>query len=270
MSESRKKVSIIIPVFNDGRYLEDAIQSALKQTYKNIEIVIVDDGSTDPFTLNFLKEIKRADIRVFFRQNEGVSQARNYGIFKASGEYILPLDADDKLGEFFLVQAVKILDENSDVKTVCGNVRMFGKRKGLKNIPPHSMEMLLGQNTMVVTSLFRKSDFLKTKGFNPNMNEGFEDWDFWLSLLETGGEVRKVNTVALNYRIKKNSRNYSLTMEKMLKLRRQIYQNHKELYNRYFFDPQNSFEYDLLLHSREYRLGSKLLSPIRFLLKKIK
>lgn len=270
MTESGKKVSVIIPVFNDAKYLKEAIQSVLKQPFQDFEIVIVDDGSSDTFTTDFLKGLDRPEIHVFFREQEGVSQARNYGISQASGAYILPLDADDLLGKDFLEQAVKILDGDPLVKVVSGEVKMFGIRRGLKRMPPHSLEMLMGQNTLVVSSLFRKSDFLQTRGFNPNMKEGFEDWDFWLSLLETGGEVRKVDTVALHYRIKKNSRNYSLTTEKMQKLRKQIFRNHQGLYGRYFFDPQKSFEYDLLLHSREYKLGRKLLRPVRFLLKKVR
>ena len=269
MPEPKKKVSVVIPVFNDGKYLNDAIQSVLKQSYRNFEMIVVDDGSTDAFTLKFLKVINHPEIHVFFRENDGVSKTRNYAVSKASGDYILPLDADDLVGENFLKEAVTILDKYPSVKVVCGDVEMFGKRKGLKRIPQHSMEMLLGQNTMAVTSLFRKSDFLQTSGFNPNMNEGFEDWDFWLSLLENGGDVHKLNTVALYYRIKKNSRNYSLTDEKMQRLRMQIYQNHKSLYAKYFFDPTKSFEYDLLVNSREYRLGKRLLGPVRVLLKKI-
>ncbi|HUV92091.1 MAG TPA: glycosyltransferase family A protein, partial [Anaerolineales bacterium] len=269
MQESKKKVSVIIPVFNYGKYLNDAIQSVLKQSYHNFEMIVVDDGSTDTFTQKFLKELDRPEIHVFFRENNGVSRTRNYAVSQASGEYILPLDADDLVGEDFLKDAVTILDEYPSVKVVCGDVEMFGKRRGLKKLPGHSMDMLLGQNTMVVTSLFRKSDFLQTSGFNPNMNEGFEDWDFWLSLLENGGDVYKLNTVALYYRIKKNSRNHSLTDEDMQRLRIQIYQNHKSLYAKNFFNPGNSFEYDLLVNSREYKLGKLLLKPIRFLLKKI-
>lgn len=268
MPEPGKKVSVIIPVFNDGKYLDKAIRSVIKQPCQSIEIVVVDDGSTDAFTKDFLKSIRQPGIRVFFKQNEGVCLTRNFATSRATGEYILPLDADDILGENFLGEAVKILDERPSVKVVCGDVEMVGKRKGLKSMPQHSMETLLGQNTMAVTSLFRKTDFLKTSGFNPNMNEGFEDWDFWLSLLETGGQVYKLNTIAIYYRIKKNSRNYSLTREKMQRLRKQIYENHKELYAKYFFDPLQSFEYDLLLNSREYKLGKRLLKPIRFLLKK--
>jgi hypothetical protein len=169
-----------------------------------------------------------------------------------------------------LGKAVKILDTYPDIKLVCGHEQLFGKRKGIRKFPDFSMEILLGQNIFPTTSLFRKSDFLKTPGFNANMKESFEDWDFWLSLLETGGGVYKLDVVARHYRVRNNSRNFSLTNENLKSLRRQIYENHKQLYAKHFFNPLYSFEYDLLLHSREYQLGKKLLKPLRLLHKKLR
>jgi len=264
------KVSVIIPVYNDGTYLKDALQSVLSQPYQDFEIILVDDGSTDVATRKLLNETEQAKIHVFFKEHAGVSLARNYAIGKATGEYILSLDADDFLGEAFLKEAVETLNANTKVKVVCGNEQLFGKRKGIRKLPEYSMEMLLGQNVFPTTSLFRKSDFLKTSGFNANMKESFEDWDFWLSLLESGGEVRKLDVVARYYRVRNNSRNFSLTAENLKSLRRQIYENHKQLYARHFFDPLNSFEYDLLLHSREYQFGKKLLKPLRLLHKRLR
>jgi len=264
------KVSVIIPCYNDGKYLKDALQSVLTQRYRNVEIIVVDDGSEDAGTHQILKQINYPNTHVFFKAHEGVSAARNFAVAKAAGEYILPLDADDLLGIRFTEQAVEILENNPDVKVVCGEIEMFGARTGRKKLPEYSMEMLLGQNTMAVTSLFRKSDFLLTKGFNVNMREGFEDWDFWLSLLEPGGEVRKLNEVAVRYRIKKRSRNFSLSHQQMKRLRKQIYENHKPLYAKYFFDPLKSFEYDLLENSAEYKLGKFLLKPLRFLREKLR
>jgi len=263
------KVSVIIPVYNDGTYLPDALKSVLNQQYQDIEVVMVDDGSTDRETRKFLNEIHQPKVHVFFKEHAGVSVTRNYAIDKATGEYILPLDADDLLGEVFLKEAVVVLNEHPMVKVVCGNEQLFGKRKGLRRLPEYSIEMLLGQNVLPTTSLFRKSDFLKTRGFNANMKESFEDWDFWLSLLESGGEVHKLEVVARHYRVRSNSRNFSLTGENLKSLRLQIYKNHKSLYSKHFFDPLKSFEYDLLLNSREYKLGKLLLKPLRFLHKKI-
>lgn len=263
------KVSVIIPVYNDGKYLKDALHSVLSQTYQDFEIVLVDDGSTDRVTIKMLKNIHQHNIRVFFNKHAGVSLTRNFAIAEASGEYILPLDADDLLGEAFLKKAVAVLDENPGVKVICGNEQLFGKRKGLRKLPEYSIEMLLGQNVLPTTSLFRKSDFLQTPGFNANMKESFEDWDFWLSLLESGGEVRRIDVVARYYRVRNGSRNFSLNEKNLKSLRRQIYENHKQLYAKYFFDPLKSFEYDLLLNSREYRLGKLLLKPLRAVYSKL-
>lgn len=268
MAEPLPKVSIIIPCYNDGKYLNDAIKSVLNQNYQNIEIIVVDDGSEDEATQKLLKEINRPPVHVFFKAHAGVSDARNYAVSKATGDYILPLDADDLLGESFLNEAVPVLNNSLSVKVVKGNELLFGKRKGLRKLPEFNMETLLGQNVLPTTSLFRKTDFFQTQGFNANMKESFEDWDFWLSLLETGGEVRSLDVVARYYRVRDGSRNFSLTNEHLKRLRWQIYQNHKSLYAKYFFDPMKSFEYDLLLNSREYKLGKRLLKPIRILLGK--
>ena len=264
------KVSVIIPVYNDGIYLKEALQSVQSQPYQDFEIILVDDGSTDMDTRKLLKEAEQVRVHVFFKEHSGVSITRNYAINKASGEYVLPLDADDLLGEVFLQKAVETLDTNTKIKVVCGNEQLFGKRKGIRKLPEYSIEMLLGQNVFPTTSLFRKSDFLKTPGFNANMKESFEDWDFWLSLLESGGEVRKLDVVARYYRVRNNSRNFSLTVENLKSLRRQIYENHKPLYAKHFFNPLNSFEYDLLLNSREYKLGRRLLKPLRALYSKLR
>ncbi len=267
---SLPKVSVIIPVHNDGKYLHNALQSVFRQKYRNYEIIVVDDGSEDAETRQALKQINQPEVRVFFKKPEGVSAARNFAIAKADGAFILPLDADDLLGIGFLDQAVKVLTYHQEVKVVCGDIEMFGIRTGIKKLPEYSMEMLLGQNTMAVTSLFRKSDFLETDGFNVNMRAGFEDWDFWLSMLEGGGDVHKLDVVAVRYRIKKESRNFSLSHTQMKQLRKQIYENHKTLYAKHFFDPLNSFEYDLLVNSREYKLGRKLLKPLRALYSKLR
>ena len=261
----QKQVSIIIPSYNDGRYLKEALDSVLSQDYTYFEIIIVDDGSTDNDTQQYLSQLNHHKIKVFLKEHEGVSIARNYAIAKSTGDYILPLDADDLIGKDFIREAVEVLDSNNKVKIVCCKAEMFGAKKGPYPLPDPSLEMLLGQNTMVITSMFRKTDFEMTKGFNPNMSTGFEDWDFWLTLLEQGGEIYKLDKVGFYYRIKKGSRNNVLTSDEFKRLRLQIYLNHQELYAKHFFDPLKSFEYDLIINSKEFKLGQILMKPIRFI-----
>ena len=111
-------ISIIIPCYNQGAYLQEAIDSVKLQTYTDWEIIIVDDGSNDEGTLQELKYFKEIGIIVIETQNKGVSAARNKGIEVANGEFILPLDADDKIAPQYLEQAIRIMHEKAEVKLV--------------------------------------------------------------------------------------------------------------------------------------------------------
>jgi glycosyltransferase involved in cell wall biosynthesis len=263
--DSKKLVSVIIPCYNKGRYLNDTIQSVLNQTYCDFEIIIVDDGSTDTITKHFLSQLNHPNIKVFFKGHEGVSSTRNFGIEHSNGAFILPLDADDLITSDYLEMGFKVLSENPSVKLVTCNVEYFGYGKGKIVFPQYSIERLLARNLFVISSMFRRTDFFETSGFNPNMKEGFEDWDFWISLLKTGGEVFRIEKRCFFYRINKRSRNNQLKEKCFSRLRNQIYENHKELYHQYYFDPTVAFEYMLIRDSLEYRVGKMVTRPFRYL-----
>jgi len=110
MSELSPTVSVIVPCYNQGIYLDEAIQSVLGQTYQDFEIIIVDDGSDDGLTgltNDLLRDYRRKRTRVIRTENRGVVSARNTAISHARGKYILPLDADDRIGSEYLEKAVK-------------------------------------------------------------------------------------------------------------------------------------------------------------------
>ncbi|WP_432712683.1 glycosyltransferase family 2 protein [Pedobacter sp.] len=256
-------VSIVIPCYNQGKFLDTTVKSVLEQSYRHFEIVIVNDGSTDKETLEVLNQNKWDKTTIHHIENSGVSNARNFGISHAKGEYILLLDGDDLIKPTYLEKAIEVFKKNPSVKVVTTEVGYFGKKKGTFNLPEYSLEGLMGQNLMVITSLFRKRDFLLTSGFNSNMKAGFEDWDFWLSFLKEGGSVFKIREVLFLYRISKRSRNSSISLETQSTLRRQIYENHIDLFHSSFFNPLLSFEYTNVVNSKEYRLGLMLLRPLR-------
>lgn len=263
MGESKLPlVSVIIPCYNHGDFLEETINSVLRQTYQHFEIVIVNDGSTDVSTNLLLEDADWPNTKVVRIQNSGVSYARNLAIASSKGKYILPLDGDDKIDPTYLEKAVKIL-ESTDVTVVTTQVEYFGKKRGLFELPEYSLEGLMGQNLLVCTSMFRRVDFYRTPGFNVNMKEGFEDWDFWLSLLKNGGTVHLINEVLFYYRIRKSSRNASISLDAQSRLRKQIYQNHMDLYSTRYLNPFLTFEYLNLYNSKEYRLGRLLLTRVR-------
>jgi glycosyltransferase involved in cell wall biosynthesis len=259
------KVSVIITCYNQGKYLNDTVKSVLQQTYKNIEIIIVNDGSTDPRTLKILSTISWINTNLITIENSGVSAARNLGIEKSTGDYILILDGDDLIESTYIEKSVIALDQDIETKVVCCRVKFIGKKRKELHLPEYSIERLLVQNTMIITSMFRKTDFLLTKGFNSNMKEGFEDWDFWISLLKDGGKVHKINELLFFYRIRFNSRTSFISSEIQDKLRRQLYDNHKDIYSKTYLNPLWTVEYQGLKNSMEYRIGSFLLSPIRSL-----
>lgn len=198
-------------------------------------------------------------------KNQGVCIARNRGIAMAQGEYILCLDGDDKISRNFLECMYPILDEEQSVKVVTSTVVQFGKIHRVIPSTDYSLEKLMGRNLFVITSMFRKVDFEKTEGFNENMAKGLEDWDFWLSMLEFGGEVVCAKQAIFYYRIRGYSRNKSISEDYYSLLRKTIYENHKHLFSTVFFNPKYSFEYYLIAKSYEYKLGKLLFRPIRFL-----
>lgn len=270
-------ISIIIPCFNHGLYIEDTLKSLYCQTYQDYEIILVNDGSTDTNTLEVLKRLKgREKLTIYNQENKGVVAAKNFGVEMSSGEYILPLDADDLINESYLEEALKTITLFPDIKIVYPEVEFFGKKEGVWELPPYSFEKLLEVNMIVNTSLFRKKDFLQAGGYHPNMSGGYEDWDLWISMLKNGGYAVKNSAMQFKYRIHEVSRNRSI--KDIQKVRNLIFKNHIEAYNNNFQDPLNlicevkrlqEFEKSFfeIRHSVDYRIGTVLLYPLRQLKK---
>lgn len=229
------KVSVIMPCFNDGEYIEASIKSVLGQTFKGIELIIINDGSTDPKTIEILKRISNPQIKILNTENFGPSAARNFGIKHAVGNYILPLDADDKIHPEYIAKCVEQLDNNSNVGIVYCFAELFGEQSGRWDLPEYSFESMLLDNVIFVTSMFRKKDWEDIGGFNQNLIHGMEDYDFWLSILEKEREVVQLKEVYFYYRIKNISRT-SKFMDNSLNVKntyRELYLNHPEFYKKY-------------------------------------
>ena len=264
------QVSVIVPCYNQGVYLKEALNSILRQTYKNWECIIVDDGSIDQtrtVTESYIEIDKR--IKYIYQENQGVCIARNNAIKISKGKYILCLDADDKISDDYLELSVKILEEDDDVALVTTNYQYFGRSHKKIILEPYSIEKLMGHNLFINCSMFRRNDFDRVGGFNLNMKLGLEDWDFWLSLLSEGAKVKYLSGIHFYYRknVKMKSRNQSISDRNHDILRKQIWLNHKNLYCSVYFSPKESEEYLQIKNSFEYKLGYLILKPIRFLLR---
>jgi len=224
------KVSIVIPCYNSGLFLLDAIGSSASQSYRSFEIIVVNDGSDDSLTLQFLKQLTNSGINVIHSANQGVSAARNLGIQKAAGEFILPLDADDRLSDNFLEKTVPVLEDNPDVGVAFGTVQLFGESAGIWQQPDFSVKRLLLDNMVVVSALFKKDDFTEIGGYRLNMVHGWEDWDFWLSMAELGRRFVKVPEGVFYYRIRAESRDSKMKFWHKLLMYLSLVLNHKKLY----------------------------------------
>lgn len=199
------RVSVIIPCYNQGSYVDEAVESVLGQSYQDFEIVIVNDGSTDELINTKLLSYNKPKTRVIVTANQGLAEARNTGIRNSSGEFILPLDADDKIGPTYLEKAVKIFESDSSVGIVYCNASLFGEKVGKWDLPDFSVKEILLNNIIFCSGIYRRKDYNRTVGYRKEMKYGFEDWDYWLSLIELDLKVVQIPDRLFFYRIKKGS-----------------------------------------------------------------
>lgn len=270
------KVSIVIPCFNDKKYVEKAINSAISQTYFNKEVIVVDDGS-DRDTQKVLQGLEYRHVKLIRQPNMGTAAARNNGIKVANGEFILTLDSDDYFDPEFCSKAVEILENKSNVRIVtCFAQRFQDKRQlGILRPAPGCLKDFLKYNHALGTALFRREDWLKCGGYDEDMKTGYEDWEFYIRLLAEGGISEVIPEVLFHYRLRKNS-NSSRAIENKYNLLSYIYLKHKSLYIEHYED----FVAHLLCRLKvvetaekknlikpEFKIGLLVLTPIRTTLK---
>jgi glycosyltransferase involved in cell wall biosynthesis len=222
-----KKVSIIITNYNYGDYLEECVQSAISQSYKNIEVILIDDKSTEEKTESILEDIsKKYGIKIIKnKENLGVCASRNIATKECQGEYVLYLDADDIIRECCVELMMEKAVNGFDV--VFSDIKKYGSNKiKIKSFEKYKFCM---KNSISVTSLFDKKLWKEVGGFKENMRGGYEDYDFWLSLVSLGARFGKVDKPLLLVRPTIGSRN-SLAKKSGIDLKKQIIINHPELY----------------------------------------
>ncbi len=200
-------VSIIVPCYNQAQYLDEALQSVLKQTYTHWECIIVNDGSPDnTVDVAILWTDKDIRFKYIFQENKGVSSARNFGIAYAKGEFILPLDADDRISPDYVSLAIESFHEEPSLRVIYCKAEKFGDEVGLWILPAYSLKTLAIDNMIFCSAIYRKSDWERVGGYDEKMIHGIEDWEFWIAILKNGGEVKCLEELGFYYRVKKGSR----------------------------------------------------------------
>ena len=273
MEKKNALVSIIVPCYNQAQYLAETLDSVLAQTYPYWECIIVNDGSLDN-TEEVANTYCRLDERFIYyhKENGGLADTRNYGIKHSTGYYILPLDSDDKIGSAYLERAVQYFEQNPNTKLVYCEAELFGSETGIWHLDPYNYENMLRYNHIFCSCIYRRADYDRTIGYNPNMKYGLEDWDFLLSLLNSEDVVYRIPEVLFHYRKKEVSMVKNLSNH-LLEMQIQIIFNHPDKYRwkiKEFIEYQN-FEIDYRLlytqvsSSYAYRLGKFLLRPFSWL-----
>ena len=262
-------VSVIIPCFNHGKYIFEAVESVLNQSYINVEIIIVNDGSTDN-SKELIDQIENSKVTIIHTNNNGLSHARNIGINASNGKYILPLDADDKIDKIYITKAVKILQADNNIGILYGRVWLFGEKNEEWILEKFSTKSILFANQIYASAIFRKDDFILLGGYDKRFCYGWEDWDFWLSIISLKRSVYFIDEVVFYYRIINNSMVRSMT-ELQKKITRQlIYNKHFKLFESLFEDPITLYyDYRYYKNISESLLNNKIIKMINFISKKV-
>jgi glycosyltransferase involved in cell wall biosynthesis len=200
-------VSIVIPCFNHGAMLREALASVEEVRNANLlEVIVVDDGSSEIETRKILDELEHDGQCVVRQPNRGPGAARNAGIRLAKGEFILPLDSDNRLRDVYLNEGVSLLKGNSSVGVIYTDIEYFGESSGPVQAPEFDLLSLIRSGFIDCCALFRKHLWEDVGGYDEHMPwMGVEDWDFWLRVAFHGGTFVHLPKVGFEYRVRKDS-----------------------------------------------------------------
>jgi glycosyltransferase involved in cell wall biosynthesis len=184
-------VSVVVPCYNGGRFLDGMMASLAQQTFRDFEIVIVDDGSTDALTARKLDELK-GRAHVVRRANGGASAARNTGAREARADIIFMLDCDDTIEPTFLAETVPALQSAPPrIGMAVAHMRLIGAESGVVRCYFNRFDLLF-TNTLSSSVVLRKSSWKAAGGYDETMREGYEDWDFSLRLAHAGFDAVEI------------------------------------------------------------------------------
>ncbi len=229
-------IEAVITSYNQGSMILEAVQSVCSQTLLPQRIIIVDDGSTDKYSLEVLNSIKNnsdlsVPITIHFQENGGVSAARNAGINKTQSSMVLVLDGDDKLEAGYIENVSKLLCNDPTMVIASSWIRTFGVLDAIVCPTGGNIVSFLSHNCCPATHILRRKFYEQCEGYDGSMRSGFEDWDYFLSMLETtpDAHVGIIEKPLINYRTDPASANIK-SMDKRLELMRYIIEKHNSSY----------------------------------------
>lgn len=222
-------VSVIVPCYNGGRFLDQMLASLDVQTFRDFEVIIVDDGSDEPETLQKLGSLP-PDVQVVRQSNLGLAAARNTGFRHANANFVLPLDCDDALAPSFLMETVALLGAApADVAFVFTDMQATGSFHGTlpRNFSRFDQLFL---NRLPYCLLLRKSAWQTVGGYDDMMRDGYEDWEFNIRLVVAGFRGLGIHRPLFFYYVSPHGMLMSRSARQHGKLWRAILKRHRDSY----------------------------------------
>jgi GT2 family glycosyltransferase len=250
IKDASQNVSIIIPCYNYGKYVAKAIDSALNQTQKPLEVIVINDGSTD----NSKEEILKYKEKVQFidKHNEGVITTKNLGLEKAKGSWVIFLDADDYLDDKYIEKCLKFA-RMRDKDITYTDMKLFGVKGEIFSAKPYTFRAIRVGNFIHNSALLRTELVRAVGGYKIEMAGGYEDWELYLSMIELGAKPGKIAQPLLYYRQHTSNSRNNLAIEKGEQLFGQIISLHPGLYGaRYHLDNTKAYLSMKLTSKKKY------------------
>ncbi len=231
-------VSVVIPCYNSAATVGETIDSVIRQTYSNIEIILVNDGSPDNLEEAVKPYLEKYNnIKYIKQENKGLAGARNTGAKLAAGQYFLFLDSDDLIAPAYIEKCVDVLDNKSNVKLVYSNGWMFGAMKKKWKFSKYNFRELIMMNTIHASAVMRSEDFYKAGMYDEKLRI-YEDWNLWIGMLKEGGDVVLLPELLFYYRKHEDKSSLTDSREKDAAFEREnrqrVYDNYRELYLKEF------------------------------------
>ena len=230
-----EKLSVVIPYYNLGGTIEDTLVSLQNVNYPNIEIILVNDGSTEPASIEKLESLAgKYKFTLLHKKNSGLSETRNFGAEHSNGAYLAFLDADDTVEPDYYKKAIELLSNYNNLHFVGCWAQYFGESQ--KTWPTFNPEppYLLYHNMINSSALvYKKESFLKFGMNKKKLIYGMEDYESLISMVKNGARGVAIPELWWNYRIRKNSMQQAFNVNKQLYLYRLIAEEHEDFFNLY-------------------------------------
>lgn len=259
-------VSVIVPYYNHGEYIEECINSILESTYSNIEVIVINDGSTDTLSIEKIKKLegKHNNVGIYHQENGGPSLARNTGMEIAKGDFFVFLDGDDLIEKNAISICLDVFNSSPETAVVYGNNLHFGEKNKLRKQKQLVEESILLFNSIAVCVMIKRIFFDQGIKFDNELSRlGLEDWELWITLVEKGFKFKYLNETLFKIRVLKNSRTTDSANQKLKEIKSYIYQKHAlflaQKYDKLFYLQKQTLE------TPDYKIGNFIMKPYRWL-----